>query len=64
MKNQCPYCKKRDCISDIAFTNCEIYGNNYFTVKCEHCNKVLEIILDRKVILYSICKSNKKETDW
>lgn len=66
MKDKCPYCKKLDCIPEVAFTNCEIYGTESFTVKCNHCKKVLEIYLSRVVEIDGIVKSNAKpsETDW
>ena len=66
MKDKCPYCKKTNCVPEVAYTNCRIYGNEYFTVKCAHCNKVLSISMSRTVRLEIVEKSNKKpsETDW
>ena len=66
MKDKCPYCRKTHCIPEVAYTNCRIYGNEYFTVLCVHCKKVIDIFMEREVRLLNVYKSEKKsdETDW
>ena len=66
MRNKCPYCKKTDCIPEVAFVNCENYGNTRFVVKCNHCKKVLDISLCKIITVDYVQKSNKTsdETDW
>lgn len=58
--NNCPHCHKNDCIQDVVFLNCEMYGNEYFSLPCSHCNKMLDVTVRKVVIVDSIFKSNKK----
>ena len=60
----CPRCNSDDCIPEVAFRNCEIYGNEFFTVKCNHCGKMVNVYMKRTVVLESITKSNKEIADF
>lgn len=62
---KCPYCGKRDCIPEVAFTNCEMYGDNTFIVECPKCKNKLQVSLHRIVEVSKIAKATKKaELSW
>jgi hypothetical protein len=64
MKEKCPHCGKGDCIPEVAYTNTEMYGGSFHTVRCLHCNKLIDVCMSRIVKLQSMKKSEKKQADW
>jgi len=64
VKDKCPYCGKKDCIPQVAFTNAEIYDQGSYIIKCNHCKGVLSTHISRITRLDSIEKSNSKVTNW
>jgi hypothetical protein len=64
MINKCPYCKKEDCVREIAFTSAEMYGGNTFTINCKHCKKIISVHISRITKLDWVEKTDRTETDW
>ena len=62
-KNQCPYCKRIDCIKEVVFTNAINYGSNFYHVPCVYCGKMLHVHLRRIVKVEEITKSKKPLED-
>jgi len=63
-KDQCPYCKGKNCVPCVAYNNVENYGDNFFNVECQHCGKIVKVHLSRIVELDLIEKSNAKKSDF
>ncbi len=57
-KDKCPHCRRLECIPSVALNNCENYGGGTHHVPCNHCGRMIEVSLARRVEVMSIEKSN------
>ena len=60
VKDKCPHCRRLECIPEVALNNVETYGSETggFNVPCNHCDRMIHIILARYVEVIEIEKSD------
>ena len=64
MKDQCPVCRRMNCVHDTAFLNAEHYGSGYHKVACRHCGAPLSVGLQRVTVISSIDVDFFESDDW
>lgn len=64
MKEICPFCRKKDFIEGVVYTNAVIYDGGHYNVCCKHCNGPVRVWIRRTVILEQIDKGDFTEDDW
>ena len=64
MKDQCPVCRRKDCIIEIAYMNTDAYGGNGHKVACKYCGAPLVVAMHKEVVIDSIKLQNFTRDDW
>lgn len=64
MKDQCPACRRKNCIPEVAYTNTDAYGGNGHLVSCKFCKAPLIVEMHRHVVIDSIQIGNFDRDSW
>ena len=60
---ECPYCKKYKCEPPMIYKHIETYGDSWSNFKCIHCEKVISVHGERRVVFGKPEKTDA-ESDW
>ena len=63
-KNQCPVCRRKGCVPEVAFYNTDTYGGGSHRITCIYCDSALIAIMHKEVIVDEISVGKFDIDDW
>lgn len=63
MKYKCPYCERKVKLDCRVSLDVKYFGLTEFHYPCVYCNKMLYVFVERKVVITSVFKSDRKIED-